>query len=437
MEKVRRAGRTQKIAFDASPIDGSRPDLDARIGWLVALSRLHSSREVAADGRAFTEAMADHGVSASRSLVSRWESGEIPIGFDGLQAYEEILGLPAGQLTSLAVYLRSADPGVRRRLVAPHLDTDAPAFGDRLDELLDLVEAGTVTAAQWQELGWHLDAVPVHLRADTWALVASSLVNTLPRADGISYRRLSTAILDLARVPRAQPHFLEALRCHLDDPDVQVVNLPDGLLDVFDPRAVAALPQLGGPQRNAPGEAVASERAKAVAWSLAGAVTEDLAAAVTYSEDKMLPRLIREALFHGSPRIRRHAAWLLAASPFRGVLLDHLLGLLRRESLAPAFRASAARLARHLPTDADQAAVLATIFDPQDAVAVAAARGLGSLALTPQTIAALRAALPEQESERGRAIMFALGRTAPDDLKELSRSPVAWQSRAATWWLAH
>ena len=76
---ARRPGRTQKIAYDETPLNAANPDIDARIGWLLAMSRLHHVDEAFQDGRHFAQALAEAGFPASRSLLSRWESGEIPI----------------------------------------------------------------------------------------------------------------------------------------------------------------------------------------------------------------------------------------------------------------------------------------------------------------------------------------------------------------------
>ena len=38
---ARRPGRVQQIAYDATPLNSVKPDIDARIGWLLAMSRLH------------------------------------------------------------------------------------------------------------------------------------------------------------------------------------------------------------------------------------------------------------------------------------------------------------------------------------------------------------------------------------------------------------
>src|SRR5690349_6062887 len=142
MGSARRAGRVQQIAYDATPLNAAQVDIDARIGWMLAMSRLHHVDAAFADGRFFAAALADAGFPASRSLISRWESGEIAISYEGMSAYERALGLEEGRLSSLTGYIRSAIPGVRTRVVRPQLDVTSDGFSRRLDDLLDLAEEG-------------------------------------------------------------------------------------------------------------------------------------------------------------------------------------------------------------------------------------------------------------------------------------------------------
>ena len=37
----KRPGRVQQIAYDATPLNSHAVDIEARIGWLLAMSRLH------------------------------------------------------------------------------------------------------------------------------------------------------------------------------------------------------------------------------------------------------------------------------------------------------------------------------------------------------------------------------------------------------------
>jgi transcriptional regulator with XRE-family HTH domain len=228
----KRPGRLQKIAYDASPINAAVVDVEARIGWLLAMSRLHHADPQWRDGKVFVVALADAGMSASRSLVSRWESGEIPVSYEAMAASERVLGIPAGQISSITAYVSASLPRVKTRLVRPRLDPAGAEFADRLDVLIERCEDGEALATDWHDLGWHLSAVPlVHLRARTWAALATRLVTDLPRTVKLAYRQYSVATFNLAQVPRAHAYLVDAIADYVADPDVQVITNPVGLLD--------------------------------------------------------------------------------------------------------------------------------------------------------------------------------------------------------------
>lgn len=242
MTTVRRPGRVQKIAYDDTPLNSRRPDIEARIGWLLAMSRLHHPDHEMADGRRFLEALGATGCTASRSLVSRWESGEIPISYEGMSAYEQALGLESGQISSLTGYMRAAIPGVKARVIRPVLDPASPDFSRRLDALIELAEEGHAAARDWQDLGWHLAAVPlVHLRATTWETLAHRIVNIVPRSVKVPYRQYSTAAMNIASVRRAQDFLTDAIDRYIRTPGVQVLTNPTGILDYLPTRRAAEI----------------------------------------------------------------------------------------------------------------------------------------------------------------------------------------------------
>ena len=242
MSGARRPGRVQRIAYDDTPLNSTRPDIDARIGWLLAMSRLHHPDPSYGDGRKFLTALADAGFITSRSLVSRWESGEIPVSYEGMSAYERALGLEPGRISSLTGYIRSAIPGVKTKVIRPQLDPTSREFALRLDELLDLAEDGQALAVDWQDLGWHLAAAPlVHLRASTWETIARRCIATQPRAIKVPYRQYNTAAMNIASLVRSHDFLVDAIAEYLANPDVQVIMNPFGLLDRLPTRKSAQL----------------------------------------------------------------------------------------------------------------------------------------------------------------------------------------------------
>jgi hypothetical protein len=516
MSSARRPGRVQKIAYDATPLSSSKPDIDARIGWLLAMSRLHHADPAMADGRAFVAALRDVDGKASRSLVSRWESGEIPISYEGMLAYERALDLQTGQISSLTGYVRASLPGLKARVVRPLLDPSTDNFSARLDTLIEMAEDGEASAPQWQELGWHLAAVPlVHLRATTWETLSARLINVLPRSVKVPYRQYSTAVMNMASVPRARDFLTDAVVAHVRRPHAQVLTNPIGLLDqlptrraakltldliedpptdsVFAlavwvaaqkikhgaftpeergrldmlvlqmwrsdpvkasdelPELIASLPEgLRSTLTNAASRAGRArlghvvETGEHVPLGMAHGLTRDIAEAArsqaqqkpAYEEDRMLARLVREALFHRDSERRHLAALFIAASPFNDAVADELLGLLTGDWPAVA-RQRAAVLVRYLSTDVHRLRMLGFVEDRQSAVSTALVQGVGHMTFTDFSDQVIRSSLRPEWSPLERAKMYALGMTGSPALTTLTRSPntPAWQKDAATWWL--
>lgn len=229
MTSVPRPGRVQRIAVDETPLHALNPDVDARLGWLLAMSRLHHEDPAMLDGAAFLAALRRAGLDASRSLVSRWEAGRIPATYDGMAAYERALGLEPGRIRSLAAYVRAITPGAR--VARPPLHPGTPGFADRLDHLVERAEDGHVTASEWADLAWHLAASPhVHLRAHTWERLAHDIVSRVPRALRAPYRSYAAAAVVTGSVPRAQDFLTDAVEGYVATSGVEVTTNPIGLL---------------------------------------------------------------------------------------------------------------------------------------------------------------------------------------------------------------
>ena len=511
-----RPGRTQRIAVDETPLNAAEPNHRARLGWLLAMSRLHHPDESLQDGGRFARALGDAGLAASRSVVSRWESGLIPVSFDAVTAYEQVLGLEPGRICSIAGYLRSGWPDGRDR-ARPRLDPAGPDFGRRLDVLVEAAESGTASSVEWQELGWHLAAVPLaYLRADTWQALTRHLVRDLPRTIGIAYRQLSIAARDLAAVPRAQDPLVKAISSYISHPAVQVVNNPLDLLDHLPTREAARLvldvlqrpenfrayemgvwlarrkavrgvltageladlqmlvlrswrsdaalasehlaelitdlpegmratlvsaaeragrPRLGYLVEH--GEAVEASRARSFADGLAAAVRAGAPQEPTYAGDELLPRLLRESLFHRTTERRHAAALVLCASPFATPTADVVLQRLSERDGPGWLRARLATLLRYVSDDSHRLRLLALVNDPDDAVAVPLLQTLGHLRLGVTSDGQLRRSLAPDWSPRERAKLYVLGMTGSTALEPLARSVTAppWQRDAARWWL--
>src|SRR4051794_23349910 len=131
-----RRGRPYQVPEDRTPLRGASIDVDARVGWLLLMSRLHQHNADLALGGPFMTALSDVGLQADRSAVSRWESGKMQPRFSVLTAYEGVLELPAGQLTTVVNALRRAYSPEGQRAWAPVLDPQSDEFHLRLDYIL-------------------------------------------------------------------------------------------------------------------------------------------------------------------------------------------------------------------------------------------------------------------------------------------------------------
>ena len=238
---VGRSGRAQKIAFDETPLNAPRPDLGARLGWLLAMSRLHHRAEEFQDGTRFAESLGRAGFPASRSLVSRWESGRIPISFEGMAAYERVLSLEPGRITSVVGYLRSLpeDPLPGR---PPAARPGRPGLRGPVRRADRRGGAGhgarpAVAGARLAPVGG-ADGAPA--RADLGHPVAAGG----DPAAALGQRRLLPAEhgRDEHGDPAAAQDFLvDAIATYMSDPAVQVVANPLVLLDHLPTREAARL----------------------------------------------------------------------------------------------------------------------------------------------------------------------------------------------------
>jgi transcriptional regulator with XRE-family HTH domain len=511
-----RPGRTQRIPVDETPLNAPRPDINARIGWLLLMSRLHHVDEVFHDGHRFAHALSESGARVSRSLVSRWESGKISVSYEGMTAYESVLGLEAGQVSSITGYVKASLPGVTARASQPKLDATSPAYAERLDELIDAAEAGAESPRDWQELGWHVASAPMlHLRRGTWETLAHRLVNLQPRAVRVAYRQLSTAAMSFATLSRAQSFLVEAIEEYISDPAVQVVTSPTGLLDRLPTREAARLVldlidhprsrplylsavwtatqklargDFTGEERNQlgvlvlkawrrdpiragqdlaeligglpeglrstlvqasdragrrrlgyvveHGEELLAARARVFAEEVAARARSRTAVPATYDDDQMLPRLIREALFHRDSERRHLAALVISASPFATPVTDELLASLS-EPHPDWIRGRLATLARYLSVDMHRMRLVDLLEDEADEVAMPAAHAIGHLRLNVVSDQALRNSLGRDWSNREQAKMYALGMSGSPVLGLLAASKNApqWQCSAADWWI--
>ena len=235
-----RRGRPYQVPEDSTSLRAATVNVDARVGWLLLMSRLHHNDPDLALGEQFNLALRSVGLQADRSAVSRWESGKVTPRYAVLVAYEKALGLRQGQLTSVVNALRRALGGEGLPAWMPILDPRSEGFHERLDALFESLLEGPATGPEWTDLGHHIaatDAMYVH--GPVWEAISHKLVDQMARSVGIAYLQRMEAVRLLLEHRVAHPWLLKAVGDYLDDDAVQIVNDPMMVLEISPAREAA------------------------------------------------------------------------------------------------------------------------------------------------------------------------------------------------------
>jgi hypothetical protein len=229
---------------------------------------------------------------------------------------------------------------------------------------------------------------------------------------------------------RADPHKAAAELAEL------IASLPEGMRSTLT-EAAARLGRTEMGQVMDSGEAVDPETARGMSEELAEAARSRAPGDPAYDENRMLVRLVREAIFHRDSERRHLASLLIASSPFACPLTEGLLQLLGTRRVSAPVRRRAATLVRYLGEDTHRLRMLGLVDDPDEAVGAVLVQGVGHLPYTPFSDQIIRASLGEQPSSLERGKMYALGMSGSPGLHGIVRSSTAppWQRAAAGWWI--
>ncbi|MGZ4495581.1 MAG: hypothetical protein ACXVWU_12830, partial [Nocardioides sp.] len=110
-----RRGRPPGPVTDLPAPEGYHHNPETRIGWLLRGWRL--AKLPGSNARHFAELLNGRGVSADASRVSRWETGMFPAPIEVVEAYEDLLDLPAGGILGATTFQRRLASGDRRQRI--------------------------------------------------------------------------------------------------------------------------------------------------------------------------------------------------------------------------------------------------------------------------------------------------------------------------------
>lgn len=209
---TRGRGRPYRPPVDASAWRSVSGGVAARTAWLLGTSRMMRAGGAYANRQDFLPELADLGVRADNSRVSRWESGTGAITREVVEAYEQILELPR---QALAAPISLLDPRAGRVIeVSPGTDPAA------LDRFVEAVLTGeTAEGHRWADLARELAQHPsIYLRSTLWRELATRLVTELSRSVGVAYAARLAALHQLIAHPMAHNDVLAAIGQYVTDP---------------------------------------------------------------------------------------------------------------------------------------------------------------------------------------------------------------------------
>ncbi|MGZ6677296.1 MAG: hypothetical protein ACXVD1_08640 [Nocardioides sp.] len=226
-------GRPYRPPLDSSPWSSVTGGTGARTAWLLGTARMLYADGAYANRQEFLPELIARGLKVDNTKLSRWESGAGSLSPVIVQAYEEILGLPAQQLRSTVTLLIGSS--------AAPTPTEDPAAAERtLDSLVERVLGGdTCGGDYWVRLTSELAAHPaIYLRSVLWRSLATQLISELSRSVGVAYTARLAALHQLIAHPMAHNDVIAAIGQYVTDPHAVRVD------DVI--AALAQSPSAGG-----------------------------------------------------------------------------------------------------------------------------------------------------------------------------------------------
>lgn len=226
-------GRPYRPPLDSSPWSSVTGGIGARTAWLLGTSRMLQADGAYANRQEFLPQLTARGLKVDNTKLSRWESGAGLLSPAIVQAYEEILGLPAQHLRSTVSLLTGS--------TATPAPAEDPAAAERtLDTLVERVLGEDVcTGDHWVRLTSELAAHPaIYLRSVLWRSLATQLISELCRSVGVAYTARLAALHQLIAHPMAHNDVIAAIGQYVTDPHAVRVD------DVI--AALAQSPSAGG-----------------------------------------------------------------------------------------------------------------------------------------------------------------------------------------------
>lgn len=495
MTWVSARGRPRNMPEDGSTLRSRTVDVEARVSWLLRISRLASP--LGGTGEEFSRRLATMGIYLDGPAISRLESNQRPFPATLISAYEVLLERPPGSLLGVCDAMCRT---LSYRAARPSRVLQASDLRVELDRVSEVIRHGRPTGGDWLSLA-HLMTQPngivlPRFVEDQWLY---QLIDEMSRAAGTSYitriEAMSRVMTDEFGAARLLGVGLERIR----EPGVQAARdvlhvwgdghdhasmehalalLGEEDLEVQRGAALALLQRviegrLSTEQARQVTEATRrlaqDERpaAQETAYMLGRRISPEFGAEISLAtgcvpgsapagaridrpppelrkyldaareesgieDDRMLERLMREALTDDFPERRFQARMMIGASPYAPVIARTALRVQRTSTSAPARQASALLLT-HLSPHLTAAGLEPMLDSPDSYIR---GRGLIALAHGPGIRHDLDLHTHLLDPEVGLHAAYAAGMTRHPDLDARSAHRLALPEvrRAVQWW---
>lgn len=222
----RSRGRPFRFAEDLSQVGATQGGGDVRAGWLLAVTRLYSTRSGSTSRRAFAEGLRGLGVTCDEARLSRWESGKLRAPAAAVSAWERVAEVPTGRLSAVIAGLRE---------VTPLPSSDPATYSTRLDTLIGRLDGGTARGPDWLEAAQLLAGQPwTYLVPEHWERLTTTLAREMLRAVDSEFVARYEALRTLLVLPSSSRHVLRAIGSLVTDPRAQWARMPTVLLQELD-----------------------------------------------------------------------------------------------------------------------------------------------------------------------------------------------------------
>ncbi len=490
MTWVPRRGRPVQMPGDQTPLRGSTVNAQARIAWLLRVSRLaryHGST------RQFIDDLAAHGRDLGPTTLSRFETGQDPVPPSVVRGYEKALGMPSGGMLGMCQRIdRVFGPALANE---PKPMMSRVEWGNVASRLEECLQSGAMTGIRWIRAAEAM----THPTGILWppsALesVMHDLITEVMRSVGAAYisrmHAMSLLLTDpvyglgvvdmveqLTSAPGAQrvdgvigvlgdssdPRVIRWLVRHFDLTDGRHQwGAARGLVTAIARRALPAdlAPDItraiqtaasDGPRRGAPAFVLAQRLSPQLARDVVrrmgevpasmvdGARLEAPAGLSRYRsaalnesglDDMMLDRLLREALSPDFFERRHFALLMLMLSSYREVLADVALDVLVGDG-QPRVADSSVPCLRYLAHPGQRSGLIQLLADPR--YRMTALASLAHAGGIPEDVDLMEFVDQEDPAE----LVYVAGLSGHPDLLRLADSDVvtrAGASAGARWW---